>query len=103
MLASRSESVDIFIAVGIGDEKTITKLLKSTNGSAANARDPDQFTPLHWAVRNQQAEAVKLLVNSKADPNAESFGGVRPLHLAIRTKNAELIKYLRSVGAELCQ
>lgn len=65
------------------------------------ANDPDGTTPLHYAVRNQDAAAVKRLLSDKSLANAENRYGVTPLALAVETGNVEIVNALIAVGADV--
>lgn len=47
-----------------------------------NRRDNSCYTALHYAARKNHFEACRLLLNSGADVNAQTKGGVTPLHRA---------------------
>ncbi len=51
-------------------------------GADPNARDKSGVTPLHRAVRNRCAEAVRVLIGGGADVRLENRGGSSPLFLA---------------------
>lgn len=68
---------------------TLTEKLKNNN------------TLLHNAVKDEELELVKELINLKLDVNAKNNEDVTPLHLAsMMNKNTEIIKFLLSVGAD---
>jgi len=53
-------------------------------GADPNAPDKNGTAPLHRAVRNRCAAAVKALLDSGADPNATNGKGSTPVQLALR-------------------
>ena len=65
--------------------------------------DNEGFTPLHIAVKAGNAKAVKILLESKADPNLTSTeSGLAPLHSAARqTAGVQLIQLLHAAGADV--
>lgn len=63
-------------------------------------------TPLHWAVRADQKEAVLFLIKNGADINAKTDDGVSlmvetPLDYAVWQRNLELAKILLHAGANV--
>ena len=65
-----------------------------------NAPEEDGATPLHWAVRWDDAAAVELLLNAGADPDAANDYGVTPLSLACINRNPAVVAKLLSAGAD---
>jgi hypothetical protein len=62
---------------------TITALLDA--GADPNAVDMGGVTPLHRAVRNRCAAAVKVLLDRGADPHRKNGSGSTPAQLAVLT------------------
>lgn len=65
----------------------------------AAADDPDGTTPLHWAVRANDVDAVQRLLRAGANPDAANRYGVTPLSLAATSASAPLIQALLQAGA----
>ncbi|HSP68342.1 MAG TPA: ankyrin repeat domain-containing protein, partial [Bryobacteraceae bacterium] len=65
----------------------------------AAADDPDGTTPLHWAVRGNDVDAVQRLLRAGANPDAANRYGVTPLSLAATNASAPLIQALLQAGA----
>ena len=65
----------------------------------SQATDPDGTTPLHWAVRANDVDAVQRLLRSGANPDATNRYGVTPLSLAATNASAPLIQALLQAGA----
>ena len=63
------------------------------------ADDPDGTTPLHWAVRANDVDAVQRLLKAGANPDASNRYGVTPLSLAATNASAPLIQALLQAGA----
>jgi hypothetical protein len=53
-------------------------------GAAINAQDKNGATPLHRAVRTRCADAVKYLLQRRADPVLKNKPGSTPFHLAVQ-------------------
>lgn len=56
-------------------------------------------TPLHAAVAAESPECVKLLLDAKANPNAQNDLGRTPLLGAVEKKNLPLVEQLLAAGA----
>jgi uncharacterized protein len=67
--------------------------------SQAVAPDPDGTTPLHWAARANDVDAVQRLLKAGANPDAANRYGVTPLSLAATNASAPLIQALLQAGA----
>jgi ankyrin repeat protein len=67
-----------------------------------NLRAPDGFTPLHYAAFFGGAEAVRVLLDAGADPDADQENPmrVRPLHSAAARGDREAVRALLEAGAE---
>jgi len=74
-LIERGGEVDVFAAAGLGDLAALRNFLDRDPG-LANAKDGPGFTPLHFAGT---AEAVNLLLDRGADPNALDQWRQRPV------------------------
>ncbi|MHC4463638.1 MAG: ankyrin repeat domain-containing protein [Planctomycetota bacterium] len=70
----------LFEAVVNGDIKQVRSLL--SKGADVNARDEDDWAPLHYAAHYGQKEAAKVLISKAADVNAKNESGKTPLHVA---------------------
>jgi len=76
----------------------VRALLQS--GADVNGAQVDGTTALHWAVYNDDAEAVSLLLRAKANVNAVNRYDVPPLALACTNGNAAIVKQLLEAGAD---
>ena len=83
-------------AVKAGDRSAIRALLKNAD---VNAAEPDGTTPLHWAVRADDADTVRLLLDAGANTKAANRYGVTPLSLAAVNGSAPVIEMLIKAGA----
>lgn len=55
-------------------------------------------TPLHWAINNEDWEAVMLLIAKGANPNLPDKRGYTPMHYAALAKNRDIFIYLLKQG-----
>jgi ankyrin repeat protein len=55
--------------------------------------------PLHIAIHQNNSEAVELLLEEGANPNAVGEDGFTPLHSAVAAGNAQAVKLLLNYGA----
>ena len=61
-----------------------------------------EFNALHFAVKNQNAAMVKLLLEAGADPNwINKNPGFAPITKAVKESNAEIVRALLAHGAEV--
>jgi ankyrin repeat protein len=91
-------------AARTGDWTTVRSILDGgARNAAADMPDVDGSRPLHWAVRADQVEIAKLLLQSGADANAQNRLGVTPLYLAAVNGNPAMIAALVKAGADVNQ
>ena len=64
-----------------------------SNGAQLNVKDMTSWTPLFYAVAQQQLEVVKLLLASGADPNVHDKRGWTPLRFAMTSPSLAWPKY----------
>ncbi len=66
----------------------------------ANIEDKkSRYTPLQIAVKNNNIEMVKLLLENHADVNLKDINGCTPLHWAVECNNIEIVKLFIENGA----
>lgn len=70
------------------------------NNVEINAPDFDGDTPLHFAVMNNNLEAVEYLLENGANTNVKNKDGITPLHIAVKEKNYDITGRLLSAGAD---
>jgi hypothetical protein len=88
-------------AIEAGDNAKLEKLIKQP-GFDINYETPvvnlspgrDSFTLLDWAISEQQAQAVEILLKAAADPNKATHSKTTPLMLAALGENDEIFKIL---------
>jgi ankyrin repeat protein len=89
-------------AAAFGRVERLRQLLEE-DAAAANAKSPDGFTALHLAIFGGSEEAVRLLLEHGADPNALAtarIARVRPLGTAAFVRRPDLEKILLEAGAD---
>ena len=71
-------------------------------GADVDARDVNDFTPLHWAAMNNGEPAIiRALGSAGADVEAHDFtNGWTPLHLAAVGQNPDIVDALLEAGAD---
>ncbi len=69
------------------------------NGSDVNAKDKDNWQPIHFAAQKKNLLMVKLLLDNGADINAQHGDGGTALHKFVLDEDAR--KYLISKGADI--
>lgn len=92
---------ELVVAAQQGDIVRVKALL-AVAGTNVNQVDPDTGrTALHWAARENRGEIVALLIESKADINAQDRTGKGALTLAAETGSADATRRLADAGASL--
>ena len=89
-------------AAAFGRIERLSRLLDE-DPAAANEWSPDGFTPLHLAIFGGSEEAVRLLLERGAYPNAlatSEIARARPLGTAAFVQRPDLEKILLEGGAD---
>lgn len=73
---------------------SIHRIMAGVGVSDGCARNRNQATPLHIAVKYDNLELVKLLFEDCIDTEAQSSRGATPLHNACRVGFPGIVKYL---------
>lgn len=68
------------------------------HGADVNASDRFGITPLHKAVNNNNLEAVKLLLQMKANPDQTNITGKSPRMWAEENQNSEMLRLFKTTG-----
>ena len=80
------------------NKELLDRLMK--NNAEINSPDFDGDTPLHFAVMNNNFEAVEYLLENGANTNVKNKDGITPLHIAVKEKNYDITAKLLSSGAD---
>ncbi len=91
---------DLMEAIKIGDLLTISALATPFNINHYDLRSKD-ITPLIGAIRHNQIDAVKLLIQLGADIRVDSCLSYNPITFAIENNNLEMAELLINNGIEL--
>ena len=70
-------------------------------GAKIDAKNHDDYTPLHFAAESGTRERVELFLRAGADLHSRTNGGLTPLHCAARGNNRDAAELLVSKGADL--
>lgn len=81
------------------DPEILELLLKY--GGSPNRKDMDGWSPLTWAVTENDAAKVFLLLEAKADPNGFARGWLTPYHAAIIQNDPVITRMLETYGATM--
>ncbi|MGO9515590.1 MAG: ankyrin repeat domain-containing protein [Candidatus Korobacteraceae bacterium] len=98
LLRNAEGELDVFEAAALGDVARLRTLVASDH-TLVKAQSSDGFTPLHLACFFGQPEAVELLVQQGADPNAVSPGRIAIIHSAAASRSAAMVKLVLQAGA----
>jgi len=106
-LVGLGAAVDLHLAAYLGDAGKVRGFLDS--GADVNAKGPDGWTPLLYAVLQNQREAARLLIAAGAGLNAVRKGKYLPagyrsgvvLHLAAAEGHFDLVELLIDAGADV--
>lgn len=82
--------------------KTIRDVFQNNTSGFYELQDIDGWTPLHWALRQRNLEAVELLAQNEADLNRKCHRGWTPRHVAVLHHNEDMVERLmkKFLGAE---
>ena len=95
-LVGAAGGASLIDAVKAGDRAAVRTLLTK---STVNTTEADGMTALHWAVRADDFDTVRLLIKAGANVSATNRYGVTPLSLAAINGNATIAKLLLEAGA----
>ena len=70
-------------------------------GADIDAKDGNEWTPLHYACQYGQLLIVRCLIDKGADIEAKDKDQQTPLHIASQFGETDVVKYLVSKGANI--
>ncbi len=99
MIATNKQELDIFEAASLGSLDRLRKCCR--NATSVNTRSGDGFTALHFACYFGQPEAVRLLIDNRAQVDAVAANPMKvmPLHSAASSRDLEAARLLLEHGA----
>lgn len=89
----------VSVAASAGDVESLQRAVRSA--ATANSHDPDGWTPLIWATREGQPDAVHFLLIHGADPNlVDKANRWTPLLHAVHRHQRAVAEQLLLAGAK---
>lgn len=88
---------DLMTAVVFGDQPAVLELIEF--GKYVDKRDENGNTPLLIAISRGYHGIAQLLLERRADPNANGAGGMTPLDWAKKRNDPQAIALLQKYGA----
>ncbi|XP_032431965.1 receptor-interacting serine/threonine-protein kinase 4 [Xiphophorus hellerii] len=82
-------------------QKLLAELLLGRRRTNVNAKDEDQYTPLHWAAQNGDEAMTRLLLDRGATINETDGQGRTPAHVACQHGQENVIRVLLSRNADV--
>ena len=98
VLGAATPETPLIDAVKAGNREAVRTLLKQP-ASAFKVVEGDGATALHWAVRADDLEMVRMLLAAGADVTAATREGVTPLSLAAVNGSVRMTEVLLEAGA----
>ncbi|XP_051541622.1 receptor-interacting serine/threonine-protein kinase 4-like [Myxocyprinus asiaticus] len=81
--------------------KGVAEILLSRKMTNVNAKDEDQYTPLHFAAQNGDEALTRLLLDRCASINEVDAQGRTPTHIACHHGQENVVRVLLSRGADI--
>jgi ankyrin repeat protein len=99
MISRGSRAPALHLAAFRGDRANVQGLCAA--GTAVDARDEAQWTPLHWAISGGRRDIAEFLISQGAAVNAKGLFDEMPLHIAANAAagSREAVELLLSHGA----
>lgn len=96
--AAAGSTDELMGAAHDGDEEKLVQLLK--DGADVNHQDAYGWTPIRYAVRNNQRTTAYILIEAGADLNLTSKSGRTPLMSAAGNRLNDMVRMLLDAGAQ---
>jgi len=94
------KALELHRAIESADNEKVKTIILS--GIDINARNREQWTPLHTAIHNKNEEIIQLLIDKYyADVNLTNNKNETPLHFAVRSGQKDLVEKLIEKGADV--
>ncbi|KAJ5710568.1 ankyrin repeat-containing domain protein [Penicillium malachiteum] len=107
LIKSKSTAIEIFMsnllagAAAVGDV-AICQILIHAGADIDATNGPDLQTPLLYALRRDNFQCAKMLLEACANPNFAAAGGERPLHVACQyCRDSDSVKLLLQYKADV--
>ncbi|XP_056095595.1 receptor-interacting serine/threonine-protein kinase 4 [Rhinichthys klamathensis goyatoka] len=81
--------------------KGVSEILLSRKTTNVNAKDEDQYTPLHFTAQNGDEALTRLLLDRSASINEIDSQGRTPTHIACHHGQENVVRVLLSRGADV--
>jgi len=98
VLIQRGAEYDVFAATALGDTNRVNQLV-SVGKNAAQARDCNGQTPLHWAIQSDHPQMVAFWIAAGTPLTATNSDGQTALHLAVTAGKLVFVKTLLAAQA----
>jgi len=96
---AKAADISIHEAAYTGNIEAVKQHL--TAGTDVNAENLSNWTPLHYAAKEDHKEIAELLIANGADVNAKDDAGTAPLHRAAFRGHEEIAELLIAKGADV--
>ncbi|TRY90935.1 hypothetical protein DNTS_022174 [Danionella cerebrum] len=81
--------------------KGVSEILLSRKTTNVNAKDEDQYTPLHFAAQNGDEALTRFLIDRSANINETDAQGRTPTQIACHHGQENVVRVLLSRGADV--
>ena len=100
--AAAAAGLELCGAAARGDVVATHRLLHIAQPAAdADARNAEQYTPMHLASAVGAVDVVRMLIRAGADASPRAPSGTTPLHTACRSNQLDVIEVLLDEGRAL--
>jgi len=83
------------------EKENIQEVLTLLRIGGLELRDPEGWTPLHFATRQGKLPIVQAILAYGQDVNAQTYEGKTPLYFAAICNMPQIAEYLVSQGADI--